>query len=859
MMSSAEAPVSPVLGLPRVPRTVVSRPRLTELIADLLMHHDLVVVRAPAGAGKTVALAEWAASGATPGYISWISLDERYTDRTAFWREIILGTSLRVDEALRPRVIECADALMAGAEIRTVLRRFAPYIPETIVVIDRIELVHSQELLEDMVWVLKQCRQLKAVVASRGRSFLESPSVGRSLDTAVVGGAPFQLNLDETQDLLLMRKLPMDPTELHAATEGNPLLTRATMSVYGQSGAGSIRASVQTAVSDFLQASLAQSALGHTTKDFMVRTCIPESFTPALAERLTGSGKIVDLLDSLEDQGLGMWFQTGDHRRFEYTPAVRALLQKSLKCLDPRDIDSLTRIVIDDDLSMGNAINALRQAVIIGDLDLASRIACDHHITLLVSQAQAILGILEPVPLSRLRKHPALIMALALCHNATYAGRVKALEYFGSAVACAAIYKMSMDPGQRIWMLVLESTALRFAGKLEPALKLAKRSVEAFEESPYALKEQLAALEPTLYDQAAIAYLHDQQFSLAADLLAKALDASRRVRSMPSIYLTTGLLAYALGLAGKTTEARVHLAWLNSASWPPGMLDGYWATTYRLAQVREAMDRQSYTEAAGYLDLINDEMQVSEFWPHIVTFRVLLDLHRTEVITGPATLEARIRQAHKAPLNSSGHIDLDGLRAGLHLIAGQPQKAASALRHGRNDPRVLLMRARIALHLGDPSKTLQLTGFEGLEPRQETHRLLLRAAAFQRLDDPSAAKDNSHAAATLMAQNGLTMTGALMAQEDLDALFPYVQEEHPDVPVPRGVVPPRGETASLTPRELVVLNAFARHKAANDVAAALNVSVNTVKSQRRSILKKLAAHSMEEALTIARRQRLLED
>ncbi|MFC5099117.1 response regulator transcription factor [Amycolatopsis plumensis] len=63
------------------------------------------------------------------------------------------------------------------------------------------------------------------------------------------------------------------------------------------------------------------------------------------------------------------------------------------------------------------------------------------------------------------------------------------------------------------------------------------------------------------------------------------------------------------------------------------------------------------------------------------------------------------------------------------------------------------------------------------------------------------------------------------------------------MPAPFGVLPDRAETASLTPRELVVLNAFSLHGSANEVAGALNVSVNTVKSQRRSILKKLEASS----------------
>lgn len=115
MMSASEAPAASVFGLPRVPRTVVSRPRLTELIAKLLQGHDLVIIRAPSGAGKTVALADWAASGRTPGCVSWISMDERYTDRTSFWREIILGAAPQVRESVHPLIHECAEALMAGA------------------------------------------------------------------------------------------------------------------------------------------------------------------------------------------------------------------------------------------------------------------------------------------------------------------------------------------------------------------------------------------------------------------------------------------------------------------------------------------------------------------------------------------------------------------------------------------------------------------------------------------------------------------------------------------------------------------------------------------------------------------------
>lgn len=183
------------------------------------------------------------------------------------------------------------------------------------------------------------------------------------------------------------------------------------------------------------------------------------------------------------------------------------------------------------------------------------------------------------------------------------------------------------------------------------------------------------------------------------------MNATRRSEPGPAVFLIIGLLAFTLAMAGKTAEARRHLDWLDRHRWPPGMLDGAWATAYRLAQVREAMDRQSYDEAQAYLDLINEEMQVSEHWPTIVTFRALLDLHCKGQPMGPVTLEAKIRQANKWPLNTSGQIDLDHLRASSYLIAGQPQNAAAAItKHTKDDPRVLLMRARIAIYRGNPAK-----------------------------------------------------------------------------------------------------------------------------------------------------------
>lgn len=840
---------------------MLSRPRLSAIIADSLAVNDLVVLRSPAGTGKTVALADWAVSGLTQGHISWVTLDTGYSDRTSFWREMIIGTQMRVDPQLRPFIRECADALLAGADPRTVLRRFIQYVPTTVLVIDKLDTIRDDDLLGDMVWALKNSRNIKVVVATRSRTALEAPALGLEIDVAHLGPELFQLTVDETAGLLEQHESAVDPVELHSATGGHPLLTRATLAVHDSAGRHGIAASARTAVADFLKLSLSGTGLSADDQDFMVRTSIPESFSDALALQLAGTAAL-PLLSDLEDKGLGLRFRYGDHVRFRYTTAVRTLLNESLAKMDPREIDRLTRIVIDHELESSNIVSALRLAFKINDLDLASSIACDHHMTLLVSQVGPVQEILESVPLTRMRKYPALIMALALCYNTRTSGKLKAMELFGLAAVFARMYRTGMDPGQRIWTITMESAALRFAGKLEPAVKQAQAAVQSFEESQLEVKERLAALEPTLYTQAAIAFIHDEQFDEASRLLFKALEASRRTNSVPAIFLATGMLAFTLAQDGNITECRTHLDWLTETRWPPGMEDGYWATTYRLAQIREAMDRQDYESASEFLAQINDEMRDSEFWPHIVSFAAYLDLRRVGPGAGPATLEARIRRAHRAPVNSSGLVDLDCLRASIYLIAGQPAKAAGVVdKYSKPPPRILIMRARIALYHGQPAKTLALTGrgAKDLGPRQEVSRLLLRSAAFRRLDDAEAALDNARAAASLMHQYGLTMTSSLVPQEDLAALTAAVHRFVPDMLKPVQIVPVVYEQVALTPREKIVLQALADHGSVADVARHLSVSLNTVKSQSRSINKKLGASSRDEAISKARRLGLLED
>src|SRR5699024_5318044 len=68
---------------PRVPGEFISRHRLTNRFDG---DAPLVVVRGPAGSGKTVATAQWASEA---GRGVWLTVTEEFSTRLPFWRAVI--------------------------------------------------------------------------------------------------------------------------------------------------------------------------------------------------------------------------------------------------------------------------------------------------------------------------------------------------------------------------------------------------------------------------------------------------------------------------------------------------------------------------------------------------------------------------------------------------------------------------------------------------------------------------------------------------------------------------------------------------------------------------------------------------
>jgi LuxR family transcriptional regulator, maltose regulon positive regulatory protein len=154
------------LHVPRPRPGFLARPRLLERLTQGAAH-ELTLICAPAGFGKTSLLGDWARRSRQP--VAWLSLDGGDSDPARFWRYVAAA----LDE-LRPGVRRRVDALFQGAQppletVLTVLVNELAEGPEAVLlVLDDYHLVEAPSVHDSLAVLLERLPPLlRLVLASR--------------------------------------------------------------------------------------------------------------------------------------------------------------------------------------------------------------------------------------------------------------------------------------------------------------------------------------------------------------------------------------------------------------------------------------------------------------------------------------------------------------------------------------------------------------------------------------------------------------------------------------------------------------------------------------------------------------------
>ena len=150
---------------PGVPDWVVPRPRITTLITEGTRWRPLTVLTAPAGAGKTMALALWAA--ADPGTVAWVGLDEFDNRPGTFWANVV--AALRRSGVALPTALPAARGRDADhVFLLWLAAALAAQDPPVTLVLDDLHLLTNPTVLEGLDYMLRNVGPgLRLVVSAR--------------------------------------------------------------------------------------------------------------------------------------------------------------------------------------------------------------------------------------------------------------------------------------------------------------------------------------------------------------------------------------------------------------------------------------------------------------------------------------------------------------------------------------------------------------------------------------------------------------------------------------------------------------------------------------------------------------------
>jgi LuxR family maltose regulon positive regulatory protein len=863
-----------ITGVPRVPEGVRVRSRLS---ARFDGPQALVVARAPAGYGKTVAMAHWASTTEATGV--WIRFRENQVGAAALVQ--LIGAELDAAGLLEPAstLRSASDALAGGADPWQLLRhglrtRGGAGTGTITLALDGLERL-ADESSVGLLDALLDLPGLQIRATARRSSLSDETALALKLDRAVIEPAELALTAAEAADALDAE--PGSPAVERVLQSGGLPLYARLMAANGQGGSEPSDDDIAALLDSFVRVELTGGAWDEQFMGFVTATSIADSLDLRLAAeiatvaRLRPTGRsttltteeVAALLDRAESDGLGLW--TGSaasptgRPEFVYTPVVREAFERRLRAARPAHLTALVRAVATWELDRQRPYAALRRAVAIGDWQLVNRVVREHWNEILRNHGPQLRVLFHRTSLVELRRQPLVTMLLALEYNRSGDHRLRALEYFALAGYAARTQRQRSSPPDRALLRAIETAALRVSGRADSALGAALDARDVLLEMSAQDRDHLGRTEPTLHNQIGTTLFYAGRFDEALESFARstAIGASRGLKGgLQGTALTAGTLA----VAGDLTEAAQVAEEAVRLDWPESWITNYQGSFLQLAEALIALERWDADEADRRIRSLDPHRPTIEHWPLLAHVDAVVGLLRGEPDRALLRLEAEItRQRRRSSAAARSLARLAETRSLLLLAAGDAEGAKKALGKAPNSSgaaRHGIAAARIDLACGLPEDALRhlLRVQELTDSRSRGERTTLRAAALALLGDHDRAAPVVHEAVAFLTDRGQGLALALVPTEALDAMIRIATAAgQGDDELLRRARRHAG-VASLTAgpvftaREAALVRALPEARDTAELAAMLSVSPNTIKTQLRSVYRKLGVTSRSEAI-----------
>lgn len=847
-----------------VPRTHLFE-TLDRALADPGGSISVVLVCAPAGSGKTTFLAEWAhraRSAPERPLVGWATVDEEHNAPHALRAECVRALT----EIGHPDIRRSLDGISDPA------RTDGFPLDDTLdamdrpawLIVDDAHLLHERNALSELEVLLRaRPDRLRIVVCGRFEpplAFQKLRLDGRVLDVTFDDLA---FTPEEATAMLAEHGVVLDGPDLAALmerTEGWAAgLRLAGMSLAGHPDPTSLIANFtgcRRAVADYL---IEQVLAGQSDeiRQFLVKTSVPEVFSAALAEELTGCTDAHAIIDLLEHRNFLISRIETTPTMFRYHPLLRGYLRAEISLLGRRAVAELEHVTARWYARFGEALLALEHGVTAGDVsDVESVLSQSGLALVLDGHGETIERLLAGAPPS--------IRDLAVGRLVRVAAHVHA----GNTVVAQAMLRAGQGDGcgsgfDARTTLLEEALRLQIAVHAGDAATPPGRPADA--DAPSCgdpLLDAFAGL------QRGLAWLHTGHLAQAADVLERARAHAREAdapalrmqtsTALGAVSLCRGLLDDAVSLTVESrsaaTDARpstdtrraalieavchflrndtVRAVGLAGHADDPDTQTGVSAVADTLFGLEAAPDRRA---AVSALHAATVSAPMTRLPPGLVA-AVLPPIQFAYLHIGESTWARELVTDAAAALGRSGDVAL--LEATLYLFGNQLERARTAL--------VPVLEGEKPCAAATNTVTAWLVEAEIGRRRGHDARAHHAVGEALRLAEPERVLRPFHD----MASASLELLSASRGRfGSRDGFAEAVWASLPRTPVTTA--------EKLTRRELQLLAELPTWRTADEIAADLCVSVNTVKTHLRGIYRKLGVTTRRDAVTAAHTHGLL--
>lgn len=832
------------------------RPRL-DLLLDRAVASSVVIARAPRGAGKRTAIRGWL-SRRDPLASSWTWIECR--DATEPLDQVLARTFGRAEDPDSHLVVLVGYSRRHEEGLLHIVQHMAQRHPHRRMVIltrDYLEMERHRTLLPVAV----------SVVPPHEFRFTAEEAARYLAGTALEDFAgKLASDLCGTAEFLRMAKLRAETMhgprvsglEARPGRAASPLGPPPATLLELDPAARAFLASVHGAVERDVKLMLENENLEQGQLDFLalvsVPTTLPAALLPLLAAR-QAERWLADL------EGRGLVYRSSRNPDEEYClhPVVRRVLKRAYLEPDADRLADVHRICAQYEMTRGSAFRALRHALEAPDYPLASevlRMHADEYLEGELGTRGAVL--LDDLPLTILARFPLLAICLAIAYSATGKFKFKTLELLALSAAGARTVGRKAPPPDRLIMIMVESVAMRLSGMGEAAVRTARSGIRLYREMTPGQRDGIGPFEGPLLIQLALS-LHTggvNDEAVIAVEMGVAAD-QRHSRDKKDHYAST-VQAYLYALNGDIDKASGMLAEALPEHWSNPATNAYFASPYRAAAFVCALEEQRFDDAARWVELLRIDQHNNEFWPVIRWAEAILAVINGKTTASLVRMQGYLVREREQPVAQKvGKQMLASASCLLYLAVGDAAQAYKAATKSTEQSARLVLQAGVRLAQGDAAEVLRLCTAMGLpvQPRARFEQAVLVLAALLQQNDRGAAGGALRLVAALSEEYGLGRALNLLPAPDLERILSVAREMEIGLKVdPNNVsnIPGGLGRAVLSPRELAVLGELVSTGSTAVIAERQFVSVNTVKSQLRSIYRKLGASDRASALDAAR-------